>query len=168
MEMEEQKQPLWCWAAVAVSLHKFLDTEAWEQGKVATKVLRDSEDILPTVDCENNPESCNYRARLDDALRYTGNLKANGFLRSQYLTFNSVKKWIDCHLPIGARIVWAGGGGHFVVLDGYRQFQSGARQVHVQDSLYGPSLQFYEDFVRDYPPGSGHWQDTYLVKKNGS
>ena len=167
MEMEEQEQDLWCWAAVAVSLHRFLDAEDLTQGNVATQVLQGTRQIGAGVNCDNDPGLCNYRARLDDALRCTNNLKQNGFLRGQYLTFDAVKNWVNANLPVGARIVWSGGGGHFVVVDGYRQFQSGARQVHVEDPLHGPSLQFYEDFVQAYPPGSGHWQDTYLVKKNG-
>jgi hypothetical protein len=117
------------------------------------------------VDCSQTPGLCNHRAALDDALRVTGNLGAGGFRKREHLVFDSVKNWINAGLPVGARVVWANGGAHFVVLDGYREFRSGARQVHVEDPLYGPSFQFYEDFVSDYPPG-GNWQDTYLVQKS--
>jgi hypothetical protein len=167
MEMERQEQGLWCWAAVAVSIQKFLDSIDWTQGKVATHVLREAEDISDGVDCDVTPNLCNYRARLDAALTYTGNLRPDGFLRAHFLPFANLKNWINANLPVGARVVWAGGGAHFVVIDGYRQFESGARQVHVQDPLHGPSLQFYDDFVYDCWPGSGHWHDTYLVKRNG-
>jgi hypothetical protein len=116
------------------------------------------------VDCSSTPGLCNLTAGLDDALRINGNLRAGGFLLNSHLFFDTLKRWVDANLPVGARIVWWGGGAHFIVLDGYREFQSGERLVHVQDPLYGPSFQTYDDLRMDYPPG-GDWQDTYLVKR---
>lgn len=167
MQMQTQQQTNWCWAAVAVSIHNFLDgSGGLTQGRIATPVLQAEKQIPAGVDCSGTPELCNYTAALDDALKISGNLRRGGFLRDQHLIFEAVKRWVNANLPVGARITWAGGGAHFVVLDGYREFASGARQVHVEDPLYGPSFQLYEDFVADYPPG-GNWQDTYLVKKGG-
>jgi hypothetical protein len=167
MQMEKQQQTNWCWAAVAVSVHNFLDPgSGLTQGEIATPVLRDAREISRGVDCTATPGLCNIRAALHVALTITGNLETDGYLRGERLLFRNVKNWVDADLPVGARIVWATGGAHFVVLDGYREFQSGAQQVHVRDPLYGPSFQFFEDFVADYPPG-GNWQDTYLMKKNG-
>jgi hypothetical protein len=167
MQMEQQQEPNWCWAAVAVSVHNFLNANAgMTQGQVATPVLEKEQQIPAGVDCSQTPGLCNYSAGLDDALNVTGNLKSGGFLQNEYLLFDSIENWVNAQLPIGARIVWYGGGAHFIALDGYRVFNSGEQQVHVQDPLYGPSYQDYEDLVNDYPPG-GNWQDTYLVSKNG-
>ncbi|MBS1859516.1 MAG: hypothetical protein JST11_29345 [Acidobacteria bacterium] len=164
--MEQQQQPNWCWAAVAVSIHNFLDlTATLTQGGVATSVLLEDARIPAGVDCSSTPGLCNYTAALADALRISGNLRPGGYVPNGHLAFDSLKNWVNANLPVGARIVWAGGGAHFIVLDGYREFVSGARQVHVQDPLYGPSFQYYDDLVADYPPG-GNWQDTYLVKKD--
>jgi hypothetical protein len=165
MDMERQEQTNWCWAAVAASLHNFLNTAgAVSQGQVATPVLRDEGQIPAGVDCSATPGLCNYPAALHHALTVTGNLEDNGFLKKKHLGFSSIVSWVNADLPVGARIVWASGGAHFVVVDGYRQLASGARQVHVQDPLGEPSFQDYNDFVADYPP-DGSWQDTYLVKK---
>jgi Papain-like cysteine protease AvrRpt2 len=165
MNMEEQQEANWCWAAVAVSVHNFLNSSApMAQGGLATQVLLGEAQIPAGVDCSTNPDLCNYTAALNDALTLSGNLKAGGYLQVQHLSFNSLKNWVNAHLPIGARMVWFGGGAHFLAVDGFREFVSGVQQVHVQDPLYGPSLQNYDDFVADYPPG-GSWRDTYLLKK---
>jgi hypothetical protein len=167
MLMEPQQETNWCWSAVAVSIHKCLDPKSTlTQGELATPVLEEERQISSGVDCSTRPDLCNYTASLDDALTQAGNLKKDGFLQNQFLTFDCIKNWVNADLPLGARIVWFGGGAHFIALDGYREFSSGAQQVHVQDPLYGPSFQYYDDLVNDYPPG-GNWQDTYLVTKHG-
>jgi hypothetical protein len=163
MDMEHQQETNWCWAAVAVSIHKFLNSGNLTQGAIATDVLHDENQIPTGVDCSTNPGYCNYPAALDDALRISGDLRPGGFLKDQYLDFDSIKKFVNKGLPLAARIVWASGGAHFIVLDGYREFQSGLKQVHVQDPHYDASFQDYDALVQDYPPG-GCWQDTYLVK----
>ena len=164
--MQAQQETEWCWAAVAVSVHQFLDAAAagaWTQATLATPVLNLEHAIPPGTVCSRNPDRCNLPARLDDALSVIGNLGPSGFLQDEHLTFESLQDWIDHQLPVCARIVWFQGGAHFIALDGYRILSSGAQQVHVQDPLYGPSLQLYNDLVSDYPPG-GSWNDTYLLK----
>jgi hypothetical protein len=122
--------------------------------------------LIPTgVDCSLTPDFCDYPAHLEHALSLTGNLWNT--LPNSHLQFQSVQQWIDAKLPVAARIVWWGGGAHFILMDGYRVMKTGEQQVHVQDPLYGPSYQLYDDLVNDYPPGGG-WQDTYLVTKGGS
>jgi len=162
MQMEEQEESNWCWAAVAVSVHNFLEPGSVRtQRGLATDVLLDEAQIPAGVNCTSTPGLCNFTARLRDALGKTGNLEKEYV--GGHASFKMTKDKVNLNLPVCARIVWDGGGAHFVLIDGYREFASGARQVHVQDPLYGPSFQFYEDFVSDYPPG-GQWQDTYTVK----
>ncbi len=164
--MQAQQENEWCWAAVAVSLHEFLNPASaatWSQATLATPVLTLERAIASGVNCAETPDVCNLPARLDDALSILGNLGAAGFLQGEHLTFESLQEWIDDQLPVCARIVWFSGGAHFIALDGYRVLSSGQQQVHVEDPLYGPSLQNYDDLVSDYPPG-GSWQDTYLVQ----
>jgi hypothetical protein len=163
--MQPQEEHFWCWAAVAASIYQFLDPTSsanWTQGTLATPVLQQEGSIPARVDCSQTPDLCNFPAKLDDALAVAENLKE--VLPDEYLTFANLQQWVDNQLPVCARIVWFGGGAHFIALDGYRVFSLGAQQVHVQDPLYGPSFQFYDDLVSQYPPG-GNWQDTYLVKK---
>ena len=163
--MQTQQEDQWCWAAVAVSVHQYLDplsTGAWTQETLATQVLLTGKQIPPSVDCSKTPGQCNLPSRLDQALTTVGNLGSAGAVAG-ILSFENLTQWIDKQLPVCARIVWFTGSGHFVALTGYRTFASGLQQVYVQDPHYGPSYQNYEDLVADYPPG-GSWQDTYLVK----
>jgi hypothetical protein len=165
--MQQQQEDEWCWAAVAVSIHQFLDPAKageWTQETLATAMLQKLGAIPPGIDCSERPDLCNMPAGLDTALSTAGNLSAPGCLQGKNLPFEILRVWIDDKLPVCARIVWDDGGAHFIALDGYRVFSSGAQQVHVQDPLFGPSFQLYDDLLSDYPPG-GSWQDTYLVKK---
>jgi len=171
MNVQHQDEHNWCWAAVAVSLHEFLTpvttaaARTWTQGQLATALLRANGMIPNGVDCSLTPDYCDYPAFLQDALNITGNLWST--LPNSYLNFDSLQDWINAKLPVAARIVWWGGGAHFVLIDGYRVMASGEQQVHVQDPLYGVSYQLYDDLVTAYPPG-GWWRDTYLVKKGGA
>src|ERR1017187_4407865 len=150
--MQQQQETEWCWAAVAVSIHQFLDPASageWTQATLATAVLRQEEQIPPGVDCSLNPELCNLPANLDHALKIAVNLLV--FDPNHNLPFENLQQWIDRKLPVCARIVWDDGGAHFIALDGYRVFSSGAQQVHVQDPLYQVGFfQPYEDLCSDY------------------
>ena len=162
--MEVQNESDWCWAAVAVSVHQFLNSTSppVSQAELATEVMQ--QQGMAGIDCSQTPDVCNLPEGLDVALSIVRNLASRGVLQNTFLTFDSIKQWVDQGFPVCARITWFSGGAHFIALDGYRIFSSGAQQVHVQDPLYGPSFQLYDDLVFDYPPG-GNWQDTYLVKK---
>jgi hypothetical protein len=62
--------------------------------------------------------------------------------------------------PLGVRIGWAGGGGHFVVLDGW----IGPASVDIQDPWYGHSVYNYSVFTTRYQ-GTGAWTDSYFLKR---
>jgi hypothetical protein len=162
MNIEKQKQTKWCWAAVGVFVHKLVQSPGnWTQGQLATEVLKKEGEIPSGVDCSQTPHLCNIEARLGTALTVTGNLRE--IRPDSHLGFAALKSWVDAGLPVAARVCWRGGGAHFIVLDGYLEYLSGAQKVHVQDSFYGHSYQYYDDLVANYPPG-GNWQDTYTVK----
>jgi hypothetical protein len=166
--MEEQQNLKWCWAAVAVSVNKFLNPgSTMTQSRLATPVLLKETQIGANIQCDLTPGACEFPASLDDALRESGNLRPGGDLQDQHLTFASIAAWIDVQLPIAGRIQWFGGGAHFLVLDGYRTFDSDEPLVHVQDPFYGTSFQCYSTLVEDYPPG-GCWEDTYLLQQDGN
>jgi len=167
VNMDFQEETHWCWAAVAVAIHNFLNPGGpkWQQADVATPVLLAEGQIDSGVNCSLTPGKCNIDAALDDALEITGNLRQTGFHPDSHLTFDNIKEWVNAELPVGVRIRWWGGTGHFVAIDGFRELQSGRLQVHVQDPKYGPSFQDYDDLVSGYRLG-GDWQDTYLVKKS--
>jgi hypothetical protein len=173
--MEPQEQFYWCWAAVAVSVHNFLDPApptafdgALTQGALATELLE--EQGYPSPDCTVTPGSpvCNQPEALDVALTITQNLRQNGAMFNQHLTFDSIQNWISAQLPVCARIVWfgKGAGAHFIALDGCKVMSSGLQLVHVQDPDTSNQNQYglwdYDALVEDYGPG-GYWNDSYLV-----
>ena len=167
MLVEHQHEDNWCWAAVAVSIHNYLNppatpADALRQGVLATEVLLQDGQIPAGVNCDQTPGLCDYPGRLDEALAAAGNLRR--VMPGNHLDYISIKACIDANLPVGARIVWWGGGAHFIVLDGYRELANGDVLISVEDPLYGPSFQHYDDLVNDYPPGGG-WQDTFIPKK---
>ena len=163
--MQTQEALNWCWAAVAVSLNDFLDPPAlpptWTQVALANKLLG-----ITGPGCGLDPGGivCNQPESLATALTITGNLRLNGALASQYLTFICIQSWINAQLPVAARIKWRGKGAHFIALDGYKVLTSGQQMVHVQDPSPGSSPGFldYDFLVEDYED-SGYWIDTFLV-----
>ena len=168
MQMQTQQESNWCWAAVAVSLHNFLNPNnaSWTQGSLATPVLVGEQEIKKGVDCSSTPGLCNFPAALHDALKHTGNL--DELLSNTRLGFNSIKQWVNANLPLGLRIGWPGGGGHFIVIDGFVEYVSGEQVVNVEDPLFGPSSWDYQEILDDYLGEGGVWTDTYTVKKNNS
>jgi Papain-like cysteine protease AvrRpt2 len=168
--MQSQDETDWCWAAVAVSINAYLDPPAdplggptWTQQSLATQVLAQELQWNPAVDCSADPnEECDRPAGLNDALSITGNLMQGGYRSNCFLDFASLQKWMDQQLPVGARILWPGGGAHFIALAGYQVFASGEQKVVVQDPLYGPSVQDYSSLRGQYVY-HGSWNDTYLV-----
>jgi hypothetical protein len=167
--MQTQDETEWCWAAVAVSINAYLDPPAgdggptWTQPSLATQVLAQELQWNPAVDCSADPsEECDRPAGLNDALSITGNLMPDGYRSNCFLDFASLQSWMDQQLPVGARILWPGGGAHFIALSGYQVFASGEQKVVVQDPLYGPSVQDYSSLRGQYIC-HGSWNDTYLV-----
>ena len=168
--MQSQDETDWCWAAVAVSINAYLDPPAdplggptWTQPSLATQVLAEELQWNPAVDCSADPtQACDRPAGLDDALSVTGNLMPDGYRSNCFLDFASLQAWMDQQLPVGARILWPGGGAHFIALSGYQVFASGEQKVVVEDPLYGPSIQDYSSLRGQYVY-SGSWNDTYLV-----
>lgn len=160
--MENQQEDYWCWAAVAVSIHNFLDPATpLTQGALATTVLQGTAPptIGAAVNCSLTPGSCNSTAPLAEALG--GNL--NEPLPGQPVTFQSVSNEIDAGRPVCVQIDWQEGGAHAIALDGYYIIASGAQVVSVQDPWYGPSLQYYSVLVNDYQ-ANGIWASTFTVK----
>jgi hypothetical protein len=162
INMDPQLEPNWCWAAVTAAVKNFFSGgPTLQQCQVATPVLT-REHPTDAFDCCANPDQCDIPAFLQDALAVSGNL--SGPPLSGHLVFESVKDELDAGRPIGVRIQWPNGGGHFIVIDGYREFTEGAPLVHVADPQYRPCYHSYHDLVRRYQ-GVGVWTDTFLLKK---
>lgn len=152
--IQAQTQTNWCWAATSVSVSRFYWTgSAWTQCQVASSELG-------RTDCCNSPvpSPCNVPWYLDRALTRTNNFVS---LTGQ-LTFAQVKAEIDAGRPVGARVGWSGGGGHFMVIYGYRTVGL-TRYFDIADPIYGNSSPTVTTFSTNYQ-GSGTWTHSYYTK----
>ncbi|HVV44131.1 MAG TPA: papain-like cysteine protease family protein [Bryobacteraceae bacterium] len=164
VKMEKQLESNWCWAAVSASLKNFFSPQSgFQQCHLASPVLLSEAQIEAAVRCCEHPDECNMQAFLEDALAFAGNLhqKLHG-----YLGFPGIMNEIDAGRPVGVRIEWSDGYGHFLLIDGYRAFGSDAQQVHVSDPFYGASYILHGDLVDNYQ-NDGIWTDTYFVRAEG-
>jgi hypothetical protein len=153
-DMQMQTQTNWCWAATATSVsHFYWFLSTWTQCKVANAELGHS-------DCCNSPVpgACNVPWYLDKALTRTNNFVS---ITGQ-VTFQQVRDEIDAGRPVGARIGWNGGGGHFMVIYGY-SLVAGTPYFDIDDPIYGKSHLTVADYSTNYQ-GSGTWTHTYFTK----
>jgi hypothetical protein len=152
--MQAQTQSNWCWAATANSVsHFYWFFSSWTQCRIANGELGHS-------DCCNSPvpSTCNVPWYLDKALTRTKNYVS---ITGQ-VSFQQVRDEIDAGRPVGARIGWNGGGGHFMVIYGYSIFL-GVEYFDIDDPIYGKSHLKVSDFAGNYQ-GSGTWTHTYFTK----
>jgi len=152
--MQMQTQSNWCWAATSVSVSKFYWAfSPWVQCTVANAELGRTDSCNAPV-----PAACNVPWFLDRALTRTAN-----FVRiSGAEAFQQVRDEIDAGRPVGARIGWSGGGGHFMVIYGY-SVVAGTPYFDIDDPIYGKSHLTVADFSTSYQ-GSGTWTHTYFTK----
>jgi hypothetical protein len=149
--MQPQLMSNWCWSAVGTSVAMFYNPASG----VTQCTLAGAE---LGGDCCNDPAPCNQDWFLDRALLRVGHLQlfAGG---AQLL--GTVQQVIDQDQPLGVRIQWAGGGGHFVVISGYDE---AASVVTVEDPLnLGPVIVDYATFVSSYQ-GVGSWSHSYFTQ----
>ena len=101
---------------------------------------------------------CNQPWYLDRALKRTGNL---GRRVAGAAPLSAIRAQLAAGRPVGARIGWAGGGGHFVVISGCLNDATGI--LEVRDSMYGTSEISIASFASSYQ-GSGSWTHTYYTE----
>jgi hypothetical protein len=153
--MQSQTQTNWCWAATARSVsHFYWFLSSWTQCRVAGAEL-DREDCCSTP----VPGPCNVPWYLDRALTRTKNFVS---IQSGQASFSQIRAEIDAGRPVGARIGWSGGGGHFMVIYGYSRILA-TDYLDIDDPIYGKSHLTVADFASNYQ-GSGTWTHTYFTK----
>lgn len=153
--MEHQQQTQWCWAAVSTSVSHYYDaSSAWTQCTVVNGELGQS-----TCCKSGSSAACNQPWYLDLALTRTGNLAA---VSAGTTSFAGTRGEIDAGRPLGARIGWSGGGGHFVVLAGYKP-DPGSERVAIEDPWYGASDIALSTFTSSYQ-GTGSWTHSYTTQ----
>jgi hypothetical protein len=152
--MQAQQQTQWCWAAVSVSIAAYYDPgTSWTQCQMAGAELNQA------TCCENGSSSeCNQPWYLDKALERAGALASMNAPPSSGV--GEEPDEIQAGRPVCVRIGWSGGGGHFVVIEGYRY---DLEQVAIDDPWHGASDVPVNTFRTAYQ-GSGSWTHTYRTK----
>jgi len=155
-DMQHQLQTNWCWSAVSTSVSHFYNPASpWTQCGVANAELGQ------TACCaDGSTAACNRDWYLDRGLSRVGNLQS---WSGAAAPLSEVEHEVNAGRPLGVRIGWQGGGGHFVVLAGYDDPGTGPGFLRVEDPWYGPSRMAYSAFRNAYQ-GSGSWTHTYHTK----
>lgn len=153
LTMELQEQTNWCWSAVATSTARYYDPQStWTQCAVVNAELG------VAMCCENGGDAaCNQPWYLDRALGRVGRF---GVMANSKATWEAVTHEIDERRPLGVRIAWNGGGGHFVVVSGY---ETGAETIDVRDPWFGDSSVSHAVFPDTYQTG-GSWTHSYTTR----
>ncbi len=158
-QMEEQQADQWCWAAVAVSVAKFINPDSGLcQCKLAARALG----IKAGCPGTPPPAACDKPFGLNQALNDLSLHSGEPIVGP--ISFDHIRETIDSGWPIPVRIVWDDnpGNAHFVVISGYSLTPSGAPFLQVDDPFYGRSLVDYDTFVTSYHV-SGSWERTYRI-----
>ncbi|TMJ18770.1 MAG: hypothetical protein E6G92_02705 [Alphaproteobacteria bacterium] len=152
--MQHQTQSNWCWAATSTSTSLFYrPASTWTQCRVANSAL-----ALTTCCGSPVPGACNVAWYLDRALQVTQNFVSV----SGPASFAAVQAEINAGRVLGARVGWAGGGGHFMVIYGCSTV-GGVQYFNIDDPIYGKSNPSVATFSSSYQ-GSGTWTHTYFTK----
>jgi hypothetical protein len=151
--MHPQEQSNWCWAAVGVSVARFFNSSTiWqEQCDLTSQEL-----VQVCCPTGTNPTGCNVPWYLDQALIRVGHYNP---YQSRAASLNEIRAEIDSNRPLGVRIAWSSGGGHFVVVSGYSTSPVGD-MVTIEDPVYGQSILLLSTFTTAYQ-GSGSWTHSY-------
>lgn len=151
--MQLQQQPKWCWAAVAtsVALHS-KSFPNWTQCQVAGRTLGQNCCGPAAV----NP--CNKAFYLDRALQAVGHFAG---MSTGPVGIGALGAQLTTNRPVGARIQWSGGGGHFLAFAGL--LLGSQPYIGVADPLYGASDVALSVLGGRYQ-GIGTWNATYLVR----
>jgi hypothetical protein len=154
-QMQHQLQTQWCWAAVTASTAAYYRSGPWTQCSVVNALL------AQTACCvSGNSAFCNQPFYLDRALTRTGNFSA---LAPGKLSLVDLNAEIEAGRPIGVRVGWGGGGGHFLAVTG----ASRTGTLQVADPWFGTSTTDYLTFSTRYQ-GFGTWTHTYRTKGQGA
>jgi hypothetical protein len=153
--MQAQEQANWCWAAVSVSVAQYyLSSTSWSrQCDLAAQELG-------KVCCPagSNP-ACDIPWYRDRALQRVGHFNT---WASGSAAMAAIQSAIDGNHPLGVRIGWSSGDGHFVALSGYSTSSAGDF-VTVEDPFFLQSTLPLSAFQTQYQ-GSGRWTHTYWTQ----
>lgn len=148
--MQHQLQTQWCWAALSASVTNL------HQRPMTQCAIVNLTRSLNSCCQSGSSSSCNQPWYLDQALLKTGTLAR---MTAQYLPWSQLMSEIDAGRPVGVRIGWANGGGHFLAVRGYTQ----SGMIAVGDPWFGDSSVNYNTFVSSYLGPGNKWTHSYLT-----
>lgn len=150
-----QEQTNWCWCATTLGVHKlFNSADTTTQCQAANR-------ILGRTDACGNPsdQAINKPYLLDQAFAAFGHLRAP--IVGTPLSPGQIDAEMLTGKPVGTRIGWSGGGGHFMVVEGY--LADATPRVAINDPIFGRSDIDYSLYVTSYQ-GTGSWTHSYLIQ----
>lgn len=152
----QQEQTQWCWAACAGAVAAYYSSSStWTQCALVCAELGQQA-------CCGSGDSgmCNQAWFLDRALTRVGHFDAPRV--DKELTWDQLVSEILTNQPVGVRIGWSTGGGHFVLIAAYDE--SGmTKMLDVEDPWEGQRMIAYDKLLTAYP-GDGRWTHSYLTK----
>lgn len=149
--MQNQIQDQWCWAAVSSSISSYFNRVApWLQCQIVNTAFRNASCCV-----NGGSTACNQPYFLHIALHITQNL--NTWVE-RALTYAETDNQIALGNPVGVRIAWHGGGGHFVAITATNN-----NWVEVIDPWNGIFRVPYNAARFDYQ-GGGAWSHSYLTQ----
>ncbi len=155
--MQKQEQTNWCWSGCATAASHFYNpASAWTQCSLANAELG-------KTTCCTDPAPCNVYGYLKTALTTVGNLAS---MIEGTQTEADIISETAAGRPLGVRIGWRGGGGHFVMVNGGAVMVTGGvvtEWVTVKDPWYGTFTIPYSTLVNSYH-GFGSWTHSYLTQ----
>ena len=155
-QVQPQQQTQWCWSAVTVSVAGYYSAASpWQQCTLAATMLAQQGCCPPGASA-----ACNQPFVLDLPMQRVGVLGASF---QGTLPFEGVEEQVQAQRPVGVRIGWYQGGGHFVTLYGTWEAQDGTPWVYVSDPMFGGSVYPYWSFATAYR-GAGSWTNTYTTR----
>jgi len=154
MSMQTQAQTEWCWAATTVSAATYLNSaDAGTQCELVGACLSQQ------CCADGSTAACNVPWYLGKALAHTGNLDVGPIVPPAFADIVTI---LASGLPLGARIGWQGGGGHFVAI-------VGADSVNVRLNILDPrgtTEDFSDADFRQAYRNIGTWTHAYKMKRN--
>lgn len=114
MDLYAQKQSEWCWAASTETVSKVFNLQK-SQCKMASRFIKGQAGDFCCQGNNGTTAACNKPYFLEKSLGHYG--FSDKVFANQIGTLNIIQD-LKKRLPIGVRIGWDGGGGHFLVLYG--------------------------------------------------
>ncbi len=155
--LQEQLGINWCWAAVSQGVAEFYGIGSWTQCEIASRTLPGSRNC-----CTATPRGgpCDETYYLHEALTTVGHL---GGPPTGPLSATEIQAQLQQNRPIGVRIRWQSGRGHFIVLTGYLDGRRSYVEVHDSASDSRDPTELSLTHLMTRYAGLGIWSHSFVT-----